>query len=53
LKQKPEELLAPSPPWTKSELASLIFIIYHMGEGDWKNILLENPSNQLEKRSPE
>jgi hypothetical protein len=40
-------------PWTKSELASLIFTMYQMGEGDWNNILLEDPSKQLEKRSPD
>ena len=25
--------------------------MYHMGEGDWKNISLEDPTKQLEKRS--
>jgi hypothetical protein len=33
------------------ELASLAFMMYNMGEGDYKSILLEDPTGQIEKRS--
>ena len=32
------------PEWTKAELASLIFQVYNLGETDWKQIQVENPS---------
>lgn len=46
LKSKSEKI------WSPSELASLIFFVYHMGESDWKSFALEEPENQVEKRSP-
>jgi hypothetical protein len=34
--------------WSVTELASLIYTVVHLGEGDWKSLLLEgqNPSSQ-------
>ena len=31
------------PQWSRQELASLIFNVYYMGEGDWKSICVEDP----------
>jgi hypothetical protein len=31
-------------PWTMCELASLTFMMYNMGEGDYKSIVLEDPT---------
>ena len=37
--------------WTKRELASLLYGVYNFGEGDWKNVLLEDPDCVVSKRS--
>lgn len=39
--------------WSRQELASLLFNVYHMGEGDWKSITVEDPSGGQEKKTPE
>jgi hypothetical protein len=39
------------PAWSTCEVASLFFSMYNLGEGELKQIVLEDPTSSLEKRS--
>ena len=38
-------------PWSLSELASLVFSVYNLGEADLKSIIVEDPADPSHKRT--